>query len=527
MVIFLKNARSLFITIWLLIYLVIFWLVNERSAGDPDMLLCSGLDEYALYPYVLRMLAMINQKQYLSFLDHQQYSYGYLHYFVAILTILPSYLMNGFEQVTSRSDIHLLRMLSPFFYFFGCLLLVCSWSREKGSIYFWSLFAFMLFVPAAFLNNTWWHPDALQFLVVSSTLFLIGKDNYRAGNYFYASAITIALSISVKTLGILFLPLIPVYLMISKGRGYLTSRQLALRLVQFVGLLLVAYLISYPSVLIPGVIDGIIKFASEEKVRQQLDRTNESFIYRPLSYYKEVVSVYYGWMGFIIVIGLGILRAAYRGGAKNSLFFITIAWSMLHILFVIFFLKKAAYYLIPSLIMVFPFAWDFAYYAIRSVGNQMRALSFAIIFVIAYQAIINVGLDYRIYTDLMHEEERCPALHSYRKLSDSGLFSNQSGKPIKILKDIDIYMPRDISYMALYSWGGLSYDLKKSFDPDLILIRKGNKTPGQGAEEKLNSGLDIYLDAANNRINDYNIAYEDSFMTAFKRVTPPLSPEAR
>ena len=116
---------------------------------------------------------------------------------------------------------------------------------------------------------------------------------------------------------------------------------------------------------------------------------------------------------------------------------------------------------------------------------------------------------------------------SYIKIAQSGILTPQSGKPIKILKDVQIYTPRDISYTALYSWEGLSYGLKKNFDPDLILVRRGNKTPGQGSEEKINSGVDIYLDAANNTINDYNVAYEDSFMIAFKRVTPPLAPEAR
>ena len=148
-----------------LIYFSLMIFPNLTGAQDWNMLSIFEKDEFAQYKHVLRMLTPGDTlfETLRRFVVYLHYDYGYPFYIFSAIMLLPYRLMAGAGWPQNSATIMLIlrQMVSVLPVIISVALMVDLQTERKSTAKILGLFLFLLALPAAALNNLWWHPDSL------------------------------------------------------------------------------------------------------------------------------------------------------------------------------------------------------------------------------------------------------------------------------------------------------------------------------------------------------------------------------
>lgn len=237
-----------------LLYFCLFIPLNLKSSGSRNEL---NLDEMLMLPHVEKMLSAqpnLHTALY-RFLVYGDYIYGFLFYGFSALLLLPMKLMYG----PSYAD-HLQLVMLLLRQFANVLPAVLScffvtWLATHFKKFWASLIVFIILLTLpgmTGINNTFWHPDAINLLFIVLTLYYLDRDQFKFGPNFYFAAITCGASIATRLFGIFFFFAIALLLAAGLIKKVLSPRKAILTGLLFIVLMGAAILVSNPYTFSPG-----------------------------------------------------------------------------------------------------------------------------------------------------------------------------------------------------------------------------------------------------------------------------------
>ncbi|HZW04971.1 MAG TPA: hypothetical protein VFF68_13640, partial [Anaerolineaceae bacterium] len=195
-------------------YFAVFIFPNAAASDDVNMVLALSPDEAVPLPYVLEMIqpAETVKQALINFAFYDYYFYGYPHFAVSALALLPLALAGRLADtplvmVTLRQVVSVLPMLLAVL---GLVYLQTRFRSYKAVV----LFVFLLSVPALVQNNFWWHPDSLAILFAVGAILFLDHDDLRFGRSFYLAAAMCGIAAQIKGIGFYFFLAVGVYLLI-------------------------------------------------------------------------------------------------------------------------------------------------------------------------------------------------------------------------------------------------------------------------------------------------------------------------
>lgn len=174
------------------------------------------IDEYAIFGHILSMIHQDGPFQISKFL-FKVYYYGYPYFFFSALAALPARLVEMWDPLVNLTKLEIwsIRQFEVLCILFSAFLCVQIPQIKISRSVKVSIFTLLLFIPCVFEKNTNMHPDSLSTLFLVLTLYFISRDKYQLGNFFWYSIATCAIAISVKKLGLFFIPSYLFYLILA------------------------------------------------------------------------------------------------------------------------------------------------------------------------------------------------------------------------------------------------------------------------------------------------------------------------
>ncbi len=237
-----------------LLYFCLFIPLNLKSSGSRNEL---NLDEMLMLPHVEKMLSPQPDLQtaLYRFLVYGDYIYGFLFYGFSALLLLPVKLIIGPDYADQLQLIMLLlrQFANVLPAVISCFIITWLATHFKK---FWAsliLFVILLTLPGVvYINNTFWHPDAINLLFIMLTLFYLDRDQFKFGPDFYFAAITCGASIATRLFGIFFFLAIGVLLAAGVIKKVLSFRKAILTGFLFIIVMAGSILVSNPYTFSPG-----------------------------------------------------------------------------------------------------------------------------------------------------------------------------------------------------------------------------------------------------------------------------------
>lgn len=241
-----------------LLYFCLFIPLNMKSSGSRNEL---NLDEMLMLPHVEKMLSAqpnLHTALY-RFLVYGDYIYGFLFYGFSALLLLPVKLIYGPSYADHLQLVMLL--LRQFANVLPAVLscFIVTWLATHFKKFWASLIVFIILLTLpgmTGINNTFWHPDAINLLLIVLTLYYLDRDQFKFGPNFYFAAITCGASIATRLFGIFFFLAIALLLAAGMIKKVLSPRKAILTGLLFIILMGGAILVSNPYTFSPGELDA-------------------------------------------------------------------------------------------------------------------------------------------------------------------------------------------------------------------------------------------------------------------------------
>lgn len=536
-----KSQRKTFLLLgaFSLLILALYILPNLHGAVNSEMLSVFQPDEYAQYPYLLHMLTN-NGETFLqsvhTFLIYGHYYYGYPFYFLSglVLLMLKAVLGSGWASATTtivmvlRETINVLPML------LAILLLVWMQTRFKSAWRSLLLFVFLESLAAVVANNQWWHPDSLLVLFSILTLFFLQRDDLRFGSNFYLSAVTCGLSITSKTLGVLFFSTYLVYLIYGLITKKLSIGKAFGKAGIFLLVMAAAVVISMPQLLMPMERAEII-----DVFKGNLAENSKGFwiisggLAQNWSTFTGFISTYYsGW--WIFLPALGFLIAGIFQRRTRLLALITATWLATYCAYFLFIaVTLRPHYFLPVFL---PFLATMAFFWPQEdlpTGQPMKLktaparfwVNTASIVLLAGVSIANGFAAKDAIIQTTHEEANSPSIQFFNQVDVAYLSKLPADKNFTLYRDWRAYVAPRSNWNVVMNWDLADYSKMGELRPAVIFLESENIKYFSDAA-KLDIALDetgmklkyrFYTDAKNNAIDGYVLLAESSFGKAFAR----------
>jgi hypothetical protein len=237
-----------------LLYFCLFIPLNLKSSGSRNEL---NLDEMLMLPHVEKMLSAqpnLHTALY-RFLVYGDYIYGFLFYGFSALLLLPVKLIYGPSYADHLQLVMLL--LRQFANVLPAVLscFIVTWLATHFKKFWASIIVFIILLTLpgmTGINNTFWHPDAINLLFIALTLYYLDRDQFKFGPNFYFAAITCGASIATRLFGIFYFLAIGLLLAAGMIKKVLTPRKAIVTGLLFIILMGGAILVSNPYTFSPG-----------------------------------------------------------------------------------------------------------------------------------------------------------------------------------------------------------------------------------------------------------------------------------
>lgn len=341
-----------------LLYFFIFIPLNLKSSGSRNEL---NLDEMLMLPHVEKMLSTqsdLHTALY-RFLVYGDYIYGFLFYGFSALLLLPLKLIYGPNFADHLQLVMLL--LRQFANVLPAILscFIITWLATHFKKIWASLIVFitLLTLPGVvYINNTFWHPDAINLLFIALTLFYLDRDQFRFGPNFYFAAITCGASIATRLFGIFFFLAIGVLLAAGIIKKVLSIRKAVLTGFLFILVMVGSILVSNPYTFSPGELTAA-KATFEHRQSVLANGINEpdpEHVYRTgLDAWWPFFTPNYGSGVTLVFLAASALAGA-LGKKRKSFYGALLAWLVVIGTYLIgFVLVKSPWYILPFLIPLY------------------------------------------------------------------------------------------------------------------------------------------------------------------------------
>ncbi|HEY59921.1 MAG TPA: hypothetical protein G4N92_04455 [Anaerolineae bacterium] len=349
-----------------IIYFVIFIEPNSSSQKDGGPYSLFSIDEFIIYPNVMRMLTFGKDihETWGNLIIYQDYLYGYPFYFLSMLVLLPRRLMMGAAFFDSEpTNILILRQcinVVPMILSAGVLVFI----RTKFRSIFHSviLFALILTIPSVFRSNIWWfHPDSLTFLFITLTLLFLQLDKLRLGRNFIFAAIACGISIAIKLLGLFFFLTIPLYLLIGLIKKQCDFKKVMYFAIIFVLIMVFVVVFTNPFLWYEGPRMRMIERQASKQYELKHGYTHgDPIVYqRGPKWWEWTFETWFGPPYYLIFLAISLVAGCLWGKDRLSNILI-MSWSFPFLIYVLFFVApKPDNYISPGLIPLYTAALNF------------------------------------------------------------------------------------------------------------------------------------------------------------------------
>ena len=343
-----------------ILYFILFFFPNASTMGSDNPIVYLHKDEYVTYPIVERMLESSPNlsEAWGRLIIYGDYHYGYLFYFLSMLTLLPLRIIQGadFYNHTEVNILILRQMINvlPMIMTAGVLTYVLTHFRKLWASLF--TFLFILTIPAVVRQNMhWWHPDALMMLAIALTFLFLDLDEYRLGKYFHLAAAACGLASAIKMFGIFFFLTIPVYLLLAWRRRGVVFKRIILSGLLYVGIMLIVIVLSNPFLFYKGPREDMLAIQSQKSVELSEGYTHEESLYYSLGpeYWRWTLTTYYGDPNFIVLL-FWLFSLAGAAIPDRDIYWLLLAWIVPVGIYLMWFVSpKPDHYLLPLLIPLY------------------------------------------------------------------------------------------------------------------------------------------------------------------------------
>jgi hypothetical protein len=537
-----QRRTFLFLEVLSLIVLALYIVPNLQGAANVEMLSVFQPDEYAQYPYLIHMLSNSGQsiiQTIHTFLVYGHYYYGYPFYFFSGLALIPLKLILGAKWAAStaviimvlRETINVLPML------ISVLLLIWMQTRFRSTWKSLLLFVFLESLSAVVANNEWWHPDSLLVLFCVLTLFFLQRDNLRFGVNFYLSAVACGLSITSKTLGVLFFTTYFVYLVYGVISKKLPWQKTFGKAALFLLVMAATILVSMPQLLMPMERAEIIAV-----FKGNLAENSKGFwisgggLAQNWSTFTGYISMYYsGW--WIFVPALGFLIAGIINQKTRLLSLLIATWLATYCGYFLFIaVTLRPHYFLPVFLPLFTCLALF--WPENSEHDVQKITQFKIkettplfwvnglsIVILAGAGIFNGIATGNSILQINHEETTSPSIQFFTRVNEAYLEKLPTDKNFTFYRDWRAYVAPQNNWNVVMNWDLADYSKMDELKPAVIFLETENILYFSDAT-KLNIALDetgmqlkyyFYTDAKNDAVKGYVLLAENNFGKAFAR----------
>ncbi len=430
-----KQNRTFWIIVAIgLLYFLYFFLPNSMGIKNEHMLSLLSQDESIQYPYLIHMLTpgetiFATLK---NFVAYQHYFYGYPFYLISALLIMPIKWIYGnqFALMTQVNVLVLRQMVSVLPIILSAAILTWLQTGFESAWKSASLFIFLLAIPAVISNNLWfWHPDALVVLGVVLTLYFLNRDNLTFGKNFYYAAIACGFTAATKLIGLFFFLCILVYLLIGLLKKKLNFKNLLVKALVFLLIMLVVFFALNPLLLVAQSRAQILKIQSEQNYfvthGWQVGEEYQTGLLAWLPYLRQ----WYGYLLILMFLLVSLIYGYFRS-KRQLLNILVVAWLIPYSLYLIIFVAtKPTHYWLPVMLPLMSSAFilipdDFfnkKWSNIKS-GSSISKIAIPVlaIILIAFQSGKNVRMDTKLVIRFLEKERLLLACNSNPESDTNG-----------------------------------------------------------------------------------------------------------
>ena len=333
-----------------LIYFCLFIPINASGPIHPD--------EDVIYPDVVNML--IGGETFSKTLSDSfiisSWWYGYPYFPISAIPLIIPRIIFG-EAFAQNVNLNLLLMRQFVSVFPMVLSLIFMVYIVDGFKHFWAsigMFITLALVPAVVQYNIrFWHPDSIILFLVLLAIFLLERDKLRFGSNFYWAAAVIGFNAVIKVWGLFFFLAIAGYLL----AGWITKKLTFTRMLRagilFILVMLLAIIITSPSILIPWNLKTYIAELKEyyPVMREGYDEPDPEGVYRLgldawLPFIRRLfMQDFYFWFA-LAALGLGSLL-----GRKKMLYRLLLSWCLVAGGFLVLFIAVKSFQYILVVLM--------------------------------------------------------------------------------------------------------------------------------------------------------------------------------
>ncbi|MBX3005871.1 MAG: hypothetical protein KF821_08630 [Anaerolineales bacterium] len=513
-----------------LLYFLTLILPNHTGAQNPEMLAIFEVDEFAQYAHAVRMASgsdtLVGSLR--NFVAYQHYFYGYPFYFLSALVLLPLRVLlgSGWAAHTSTLVLVLRQCISVLPNLLSVWLLTYAATGFAARLKTIVLFVLLLIVPGLLVNSLWWHADGLALLCVSLVFFCLRRDGLRFGPYFWWAAAAAGLGLGIKYSTAWFVLTIPTYLFLGLRRGRL-GRGRALRLAAgFLGVMLLAFVLSNPLLLLPQ--ERAELLATQ---RLQFEQTRQGILVGRPAFLEggrlpTWLTSHYGGGAFLALLGAALLLGWARRATRPQAALLS-AW-LLPALFITFNASSfRPHYWLPVLlpaITALVFVLPDSLADLRRAAGWPRLLQWLVLALLGFQAAHFMRTDAGLITSTLQREQNSPSLQFYGAVQ-AQLAAASPAQPLRIYRDWKVYFPSRAGLEVFMDWELGSLDMLNSEQPDILLLERENvlaygdahylaNAPDPARLEPMHR---FYRAALLHQLEGYTLMYEDAFGLMFVR----------
>ncbi len=503
---------------------------NMNGAQNAAMLSAFEIDEFAQYPNLIGMLTpgTTLYESIRHFLIYLHYFYGYPFYFFSALAVLPVKLFYGDEWLR-HTDVIVATLrqvinVGPMIISAVLLTYIQTQFRDmKRSI---GMFVFLMIIPAVTVNNLWWHPDGLAVLSAVLVLFFLDRDALKLGRSFFIAAAICGIGVGIKYTGIFFVLSIVVYIIWAWVTQKYSARRIITAAAGFLGVMLLAVVISNPLLLFPQERAALIEYQ-----KLQFQQTSMGILQsNPQPYFSEYPAdfrFHYGELEFLMMCFAGLI-VAMLFSKKRWYYAVVLAFIVPMILTINFSATRRTHYFLP---VVLPLVSCLSV-LLPGKGNEeeenrvkaSNVIQYVTVALIAYQAYLFWPRTQEIFVNALQKEETSPSIAFYKNVLEN-LPENFDSEKRVVYRDWKVYFPPGGNYLTEMTWDMPTQAYIESINPDVLLLDRENIALYSNPDSVTNSVNpgntqpihEFYLAADENTIPGYKMLFEDPFGIAFLR----------
>lgn len=363
---------------------------------------------------------------------------------------------------------------------------------------------------------------------MSLVFFFLRLDRIRYQRFFWLAAAAAGVTLGIKYLGGFFVLVVPLYLYFGIRSGVHNFSQAAWRGLGFVAVMLAAFVVSNPLLLLPQERAEII--ATQ---RQILGEASQGILVTRPPFLEN------GWLPQWLTNNLGgapfliLLLAALAAGSwkkeRRAEALLLAAWLLPNLVAVFSTASSRIHYWLPlmlpaitALAFVLP---ERPAQLLQKPLSRNAALQIAAVAIVLLQALSFANHDHILYTQTLQREELSPSLQFYGVAHPVLADWQSAGQELRVYRDWKVYFPSEAGISVFMDWELASHELLAEKQPDVLLLERENVRT-YGAEDYLSASPDperlqglhrFYRDALLNQLDGYRLLFKDQFGLIFVR----------